>query len=172
MTRSGYVAELRKYVGHLLIILPSVTLFIFDSTGRVLFMRHTDGGLWAPPGGMVEPGETPADAVVREAREEIGVEATPTDLMGVFGGPEFNLTYDNGDQVNYVMIAFRCIIDGHPTPDGLEVHEARYVNRQEWKALNTSPWVAYVIPHVFDWVGSDPRNPMFTPPSDKRPSTQ
>ncbi len=83
MPRSGHVAVLRHQVGHRLHVLPSVTLCIFDSAGRLLVLRHDDGDLWAPPGGMIEPGETPAEAVVREAREEIDVEAVPTDLIGV-----------------------------------------------------------------------------------------
>jgi A/G-specific adenine glycosylase len=46
--------------------------------GRMLIDRRRDegllGGLWELPGGKVEPGETPAEAVVREAREEVGLE--------------------------------------------------------------------------------------------------
>lgn len=50
-----------------------------DARGRVLLARRTEGrdlaGLWEFPGGKVEPGESPEDALVRELREELGVEA-------------------------------------------------------------------------------------------------
>lgn len=51
---------------------------LVDTDGRVLISRRPEGkelaGLWEFPGGKVEPGETPEAAVVRELREELGVE--------------------------------------------------------------------------------------------------
>jgi 8-oxo-dGTP diphosphatase len=53
---------------------------IRDARGCILLARRTLGrdlaGLWEFPGGKVEPGESPEDALVRELREELGIEAT------------------------------------------------------------------------------------------------
>src|SRR5512142_2608430 len=55
--------------------------------GRVLLSRRKRGthleGLWEFPGGKVEPGEDPRDALVRELREELGIEATVGDVVEV-----------------------------------------------------------------------------------------
>jgi 8-oxo-dGTP diphosphatase len=55
---------------------------IRDARGRILLARRTEGrdlaGLWEFPGGKVEPGEAPEAALVRELREELGIEARVT----------------------------------------------------------------------------------------------
>ena len=48
--------------------------------GRVLLHWHPKVGAWLPPGGHVEPNEDPVQAVVREVREETGVEAEVVNL--------------------------------------------------------------------------------------------
>lgn len=51
---------------------------LVDADGRVLLAQRPEGkqlaGLWEFPGGKMEPGETPEETVVRELREELGVE--------------------------------------------------------------------------------------------------
>ncbi len=51
---------------------------LVDTDGRVLIAQRPEGkqlaGLWEFPGGKVEPGETPEECLIRELREEIGVE--------------------------------------------------------------------------------------------------
>ena len=58
---------------------------IRDARGRILLARRTEGrdlaGLWEFPGGKVEPGEPPEAALVRELREELGIEARVGDAL-------------------------------------------------------------------------------------------
>jgi len=56
---------------------------IIDAAGQILLIRRADNRLWAMPGGAMAVGETPAEAVIREAFEETGVRAEPLALVGV-----------------------------------------------------------------------------------------
>lgn len=51
---------------------------------RILLIRRSDDGLWALPGGLVDAGETLAQAGLRELREETGVDAEITGLLGIW----------------------------------------------------------------------------------------
>lgn len=165
MPRSGHVARLRRQVGTRLLVLPAVMLCVTDESDRVLVVRHEDGGVWAPPGGAIEPGETPADAAVREGWEELGVMVEPTDLIGVFGGPGHDVHYDNGDHTAYVTSVFRCHAPARRFhPDGVEVHDHRHVGPDDWRQLELARWAPMVMPHLFAWLAAGPaRRPTFAP---------
>jgi 8-oxo-dGTP diphosphatase len=66
--------------------IPCVGAVIRDDAGRLLMIvrGHDPGrGLWSIPGGRIEPGETPEQAVVREVREETGLDVSCGPLLGV-----------------------------------------------------------------------------------------
>ena len=112
MAISSYLRALRAHIGHDLVLMPSVAVMIRDAAGRLLLVRNRDDGLWQTVGGGMDPDEEPADAAVREAFEETGLLVEPTRIIGVYGGPQFRLTYPNGDVVSYVGIAFAARVVG------------------------------------------------------------
>lgn len=54
-------------------MLVGADAFVVGPSGEMLLIRRADDGLWAMPGGWVEPGESPAEAAVRETEEETGL---------------------------------------------------------------------------------------------------
>lgn len=128
MGMSDYFARLRKCVGHDLLLSPAAAACIRDEAGRILLLRRSDGeNLWSFPGGAMEPGEQAAETVVREVREEIGLEIEPVALIGVYSDPEYAIAYPNGDRVQPVIIFFECrIVGGELRPDMDEILGYRY----------------------------------------------
>ncbi|GII83793.1 NUDIX hydrolase [Sphaerisporangium siamense] len=153
MPLSEYLAGLRGQVGNALLLLPSVNAFVFDDEGRLLLARHSEqGDVWSAPGGIVEPDEPPAEAVVRETREEVGLDVRIRGLIGAYGGPGFRTTYPNGDQVAHVITVYGCTAEGGtPVPDGVEIAEVRWVTEPEAAALPTPSWLPLVLPDCFAW---------------------
>jgi 8-oxo-dGTP diphosphatase len=76
------VSETPTAVQRRLVLVAAAALV--DSDGRVLIAQRPEGkqlaGLWEFPGGKVEDGETPETALIRELREELGIEVTPACL--------------------------------------------------------------------------------------------
>ena len=91
---------------------------IFNAAGEVLLVRLSyDQGQWTLPGGNIDPGESPADAAIREVREETGLEAVVEDLYAVYWRSD----------IDGIHFGFRCrVTGGVPTPDGREILETRY----------------------------------------------
>lgn len=90
-------------------MVPSVAAAIFDADNRIL-LQEKSGEPWSLPAGMIEPGESPRIAVIRETEEETGLIVTPSRILGVFGGEQFRYVYPNGDQVEYTIILMHCSI--------------------------------------------------------------
>ncbi|MGH1565094.1 NUDIX domain-containing protein [Mumia sp. DW29H23] len=79
-TREGFVAMLNAALPKKRAIAQAL---VRDAEGRVLLCELTYKREWDLPGGVVDPGESPADAVVRELREELGVDARVRGLRTV-----------------------------------------------------------------------------------------
>jgi 8-oxo-dGTP pyrophosphatase MutT (NUDIX family) len=83
---------------------------IFDNDRRVLLVKHSYGNLqWGPPGGLSESGESAAETVVREVREETGLEVVVDRLTGVYFEPEVDLHH-------FVFSCHRVDIASEPRP--------------------------------------------------------
>ncbi|MFG1874175.1 NUDIX domain-containing protein [Sphaerisporangium sp. NPDC049003] len=164
MPISEFLAGVRAKVGNDLLILPSATACVFDDQGRMLVALHKEqGDLWAPPGGIIEPDESPDDAVVREVREEIGLDIRVRGLIGAYGGPLYRASYANGDQVSFVMSVYGCAVAGGAlSPDGVEIDEARWLSEPETVGLTMPGWAPAVIIDGFAWwrASRDARSPV------------
>jgi 8-oxo-dGTP pyrophosphatase MutT (NUDIX family) len=110
MATPDFIRTIRASAGHQLLYLPGVSAVVFDDEGRVLLGRRSDTGQWAVPAGIAEPGEQPADVATREVLEETGVECVAERVVLVQALKP--ITYDNGDQCQFMDITFRCRATG------------------------------------------------------------
>jgi 8-oxo-dGTP pyrophosphatase MutT (NUDIX family) len=114
MPTPEYVLSLRAKIGTALLWLPAVTAVVLRGA-EVLLVRRADNGAWTPVTGIVDPGEQPAVAAVREVAEEAGVRAVAESLVSVDVTPP--IEYANGDRSQYLDLVFRLRWEsGEPAP--------------------------------------------------------
>ena len=153
MPISEYLRGLRAKIGTDLLLTPGVAAVIIDPAGRVLLQRRSDDGRWGLPGGAMEPGEEPAETLVREIREETALEVMPERVVGVYSGPEFRVRYDNGDEVMIVSITFACRpVAGEPRVNDDESLEIRYFAPDALPAMEPRH-----LMRIRDALSNDPR---------------
>ncbi|MFK3980812.1 NUDIX hydrolase [Micromonospora sp. NPDC050397] len=118
----------------------TASAIVLDGRDRVLLVHHRKSGLWLYPGGHVDPNEDPAEAAVREAREETGVE------VELVGKPSFE-----HPAVRSIVAPFAIIeMDVADSRDGKHRHiDFVYVCRARTAALTAqveevagAEWVA------------------------------
>ncbi len=140
MPASQYVKDLRQKIGTDLLMMPAVAIALFSEEGQLLLGRRADAPRWTMIGGAIDPGETPAEAAIREAFEETSLVVEVSQLVGVYGGPDFRLRYPNGDEIESVAILFEGrVIGGRRAPDGVEISELGYFTREQAEHLAMSP---------------------------------
>ena len=116
--------------------------------GRVLLVqRGTEParGRWSIPGGLIEVGEMLTEAVVREVREETGLEVEPIELVELL-----DRIHRDGDRVryHYVIADYLCRVVGGTLNAASDAAAVRWVEHAEWNshsALQLDPVTVRVI---------------------------
>lgn len=113
----------------------SVAGVVIDEDGRCLIAQRRDNGHWEPPGGVLEVGETVADGLRREVREETGLEVESVALSGVYKNMRRGV----------VALVFRCRAVGGKLGATDEARAFRWASREEAIALMDEAYAVRVL---------------------------
>jgi 8-oxo-dGTP diphosphatase len=118
-----------------------VGAIVTDTSGRLLLIRRghePQTGRWSLPGGRVKPGESDADAVIREVREETGLTVAPGRLVGSVERPgPAGAVYDIHD--------YAAAVTGGRLAAGDDAADARWIGRGELAGLALTTGLAEAL---------------------------
>ena len=129
-------------------VVPSVVAIVQDDQDRILMIHKTDNNLWALPGGGHEIGESIADTVVREVKEETGYDVEVVGISGTYTNPRHVMAYDDGEVRQQFSIAFRArLLGGEATPSS-ESREVRWIAPDDLADMDIHPSMRLRIQHA------------------------
>lgn len=128
----SYIMDLRKKVGHQVLLMPCATVILLNENNEVLLQKRKDNLKWGLNGGSIELDENTCFAAKRELFEETGLIADSLELFDVYSGREFHFTYPNGDEVNTIDIVYICRkYHGKLLPQKEEVLELKFFKEED-----------------------------------------
>ena len=115
--------------------------------GKILLVQERSDGLWTLPGGWADVGDSPADAVVREIREESGFETRATKLLALLDRNR----HGHPPHANHIYKIFiRCeIIGGSPTTSH-EIQDVGFFGEDEIPDLSRTRIMPSQIARMFE----------------------
>ncbi len=144
----NYIADIRKAVGHDLVMTVGCGVLIENDLGQVLLQKRSDTGEWCVPGGAMEPGETYIEAATRELYEEVGIKVSDLKLFGLYSGGDREIHYPNGDVVYSLSVIFTTKnYSGTISDSDSEVLEHKFFDRD---AIPKELFVPDARP-ILDW---------------------
>ncbi|HMM22374.1 MAG TPA: HAD-IIA family hydrolase [Selenomonadales bacterium] len=128
-------------------IRAGVAAVLLNGQNEVLLVKRNDNGLWSLPSGHVEIGETVAEAIRRELREETGLTVDVQRLIGVYSDPVSQVfAYPSGDVAHFITLCFLCrAAGGELRADRKEIGQAAFfaLDRLPAGIMNMHPrWLA------------------------------
>lgn len=103
----SYIDQLRKLVGERKLIVPAARAIIKDQQDKVLLVRRRDNLRWGLPTGGIEIGESIFDCLVREVKEETGLDVIAATPIAIYSEPRFAFTDAVGNEYQLLAVVFR-----------------------------------------------------------------
>lgn len=115
--------------------MPAASAIVVSEPGELLLRRRFDNDQLALPGGTMDLGETLAQTVVREVREETGLDVEVTGLVGICSDPGHVIEYDDGEVRQEFNVCFSARMIGGRLGSSAESTELRWVAPAQLDAL-------------------------------------
>lgn len=135
-----------------------VRVGVFDEQGRVLLVKERSDGLWSLPGGWIDVDFTPAEAALKEVKEETGYEIEISHFCGIFD--QRKLYYNPLWHVICCYFTAR-VVAKHPWQQNSEIYEHGFFHYDGHPPLSTKRMREEELRLLFRWHAGEQRAPIF-----------
>ncbi|MFD8100285.1 NUDIX hydrolase [Nocardia fluminea] len=137
-------------------LIPGGSALVVGDAGRILLQRRADSGNWSFPGGTMNLGETLEQCVIRETREETGLEVTITGLLGIYTDPAHVIAYADGEVRQEFNVTFYAEAIGGKLAVSSESTAVEWVDPADLEAMPMHDTMRMRIAHHLEgrtWFG-------------------
>jgi ADP-ribose pyrophosphatase YjhB (NUDIX family) len=136
----------------------AVGAVVGNDDGEILLVKRADSGLWLYPTGWADVGYSPSEVVVKEVKEETGIDVEPVRLIAVLDGMRLGFT-----RIPLYSLVFQCrVLGGTLEPHPLECADVGWFDEDSLPAplINADRWrdVAFAA------IRNEPVEVSFDPP--------
>lgn len=148
MARREYYDDPEAPTPNSLVVATSAV--VTDYVGRILLQRRADSGNWALPGGGMEMNESLTASVIREVKEETGLDVEVTGLVGTYTDPRHVIAYTDGEVRRQFNICYTARVTGGQLSISDESTELRFIDPDEFEGLPMHPTQRLRISHYLE----------------------
>jgi ADP-ribose pyrophosphatase YjhB (NUDIX family) len=131
-------------------LIPAASAVATNSEGKILLQRRSDNTLWALPGGTMEIGESIAETIIREVKEESGLDVAIEELVGIYSNPKHVIAFSDGEVRQEFSICFACKIVGGVLHVSNESSEVSFFTPEEIAHLPMHESIRLRIGHFLE----------------------
>jgi 8-oxo-dGTP pyrophosphatase MutT (NUDIX family) len=131
-------------------VVPSASAIVTDDQGRILLIKRLDNMLLALPGGGHDIGETIEQTVVREVKEETGLDVQVTGLTGIYTNPAHVVAFTDGEVRQQFSLCFTTTLLGGQLAVDHESTDIAWTDPADIGTLDMHPSMRLRITHYLD----------------------
>lgn len=131
-------------------LVPAASAIVTDPQGRILLHRRSDNNLWALPGGAMQLGESISEALIREVKEETGLDVQPERIIGIYTDPRHIIAFSDGEVRQQFSICFACELLGGKLSRSAESFEVAFFTPTEIEYLSMHPSIRLRVYHFLE----------------------
>ncbi len=112
-------------------IVPAASAIVRNAEGKILLERRSDNGRWGLPSGVMEIGERIGETIVREVKEETGLDIRVDYLVGIYTNPRHLIAFSDGEVRQQFSLCFACTLLGGEIQVSAESFEVKFFSPEE-----------------------------------------